>query len=89
MTLATYAKKCGVSREELEKDAYGLIPLMNTKGDTFTEDDVFHALEAFTDNYITYPIDTIVNRTGIPIEKINGITESNNSIYSLQEVLGN
>lgn len=69
MTLATYAKKCGVSREELEKDAYGLIPLMNTKGDTFTEDDVFHALEAFTDSYITYPIDTIVNRTGIPIEK--------------------
>lgn len=69
MTLATYAKKCGVSREELEADAYGLIPLMNTKGDTFTEDDVLHALEAFTDSYITYPIDTIVNRTGIPIEK--------------------
>ena len=69
MTLATYAKKCGVSREELEKDAYGLIPLMNTKGDAFTEDDVMHALEAFTDSYITYPIDTIVNRTGIPIEK--------------------
>lgn len=69
MTLATYAKKCGVSREELEKDAYGLIPLMNTKGDEFTEDDVLHALEAYTDSYITYPIDTIVNRTGIPIEK--------------------
>lgn len=69
MTLATYAKKCGVSREVLEKDAYGLIPLMNTKGDEFTEDDVLHALEAFSDSYITYPIDTIVNRTGIPIEK--------------------
>lgn len=69
MTLATYAKKCGVSREELERDAYGLIPLMNTKGDKFTEDDVMHALEAFSDSYITYPIDTIVNRTGIPIEK--------------------
>lgn len=69
MTLATYAKKCGVPREELEKDAYGLIPLMNTKGDAFTEDDVLHALEAYTDSYITYPINTIVNRTGIPIEK--------------------
>ena len=69
MTLATYAKKCGVSSEKLEEDAYGLIPLMNTKGDAFTEDDVLHALEAFTDSYITYPIDTIVNRTGIPIEK--------------------
>lgn len=69
MTLATYAKKCGVPQEELEKDAYGLIPLMNSRGDEFTEDDVLHALEAFTDSYITYPIDTIVNRTGIPIKK--------------------
>lgn len=69
MTLATYAKKCGVPKEELERDAYGLIPLMNTKGDEFTEDDVLHALEAYTDSYITYPIDTIVNRTGIPIQK--------------------
>lgn len=69
MTLATYAKKCGVPKEVLEKDAYGLIPLMNTKGDEFTEDDVLHALEAFSDSYITYPIDTIVNRTGIPIAK--------------------
>lgn len=69
MTLATYAKKCGVPRDVLEADAYGLIPLMNTKGDEFTEDDVLHALEAFTDSYITYPINTIVNRTGIPIEK--------------------
>lgn len=69
MTLATYAKKCGVPKETLEADAYGLIPLMNTKGDEFTEDDVLHALEAFTDSYITYPIHTIVNRTGIPIEK--------------------
>ncbi len=69
MTLATYAKKCGVSREVLESDAYGLIPLLNSRGDAFTEDDVLHALEAYTDSYITYPIDTIVNRTGIPIEK--------------------
>lgn len=69
MTLATYAVKCGISKEELEKDAYGLIPFMNTRGDKFTEGDVMHALEAFTESYITYPIKTIVNRTGIPIEK--------------------
>lgn len=69
MTLATYAKKCGVPRDELEKDAYGLIPLMNTKGDKFTEDDVLHALEAYTDSYITYPIKTIASRTGIKIER--------------------
>lgn len=69
MTLAAYAKKCDISREVLEKDAYGLIPLLNSRGDAFTEDDVLHALEAFSDSYITYPIDTIVNRTGIVIEK--------------------
>ena len=69
MTLATYAKKCGVPRDVLESDAYSLIPLMNTKGDEFTEDDVLHALEAYEDSYITYPIKTIVNRTGIPIER--------------------
>lgn len=69
MTLATYAKKCGIPRDELETDAYGLIPFMNSIGDEFTEDDVLHALEAYTDSYMTYPIDTIVNRTGIPIRK--------------------
>lgn len=69
MTLATYAVKCGISKEELEKDAYELIPFMNTRGDKFTEDDVMHALEAFTESYITYPIHTIVTRTGIPIVK--------------------
>lgn len=69
MTLATYAQKCGVPRETLENDAYGLIPFMNTRGDEFTEDDVLHALEAYTDSYITYPIDTIVVRTGIEIAK--------------------
>lgn len=69
MTLATYAKKCGVSRETLEADAYGLIPFMNTRGDAFTEDDVLHALEAFADSYFTYPIHTIVTRTGIPIKR--------------------
>lgn len=74
MTLATYAKKCDVSRETLEEDAYGLIPLMNTKGDAFTEDDVMKALEAYNDSYITYPIHAIEARTGIqlPRNKRNG-----------------
>lgn len=69
MTLATYAEKCGVPKDVLEKDAYELVPLLNAKGNKFTEDDVLHALEAYSDSYITYPIDTIVNRTGIKIEK--------------------
>lgn len=69
MTLCTYAKKCGVSREVLEKDAYGLIPFMNTLGSAFTEDDVLHALQAYDDSYITYPIKTIEERTDIKIER--------------------
>ena len=69
MALAAYAKKCGISRDNLEADAYGLIPLLNSKGDAFTEDDVLAALEAYNDSYITYPIDTIAARTGIPIQK--------------------
>lgn len=77
MTLATYAKKCGVSKETLEEDAYGLIPLMNTKGDEFTEDDVMKALEAYNDSYITYPIHAIEARTGIqlPRNKRNGLKQ--------------
>ena len=69
MTLCTYAKKCGVSHEVLEKDAYGLIPFMNTLGSEFTEDDVLHALQAYDDSYITYPIKTIEERTDIKIER--------------------
>jgi conserved domain protein len=69
MTLCTYAKKCGVSREVLEKDAYGLIPFMNSLGSAFTEDDVLHALQAYDDSYITYPIKTIEERTDIKIER--------------------
>lgn len=69
MTLCTYAKKCGVPRDVLEKDAYGLIPFMNTLGSSFTEDDVLHALLAYDDNYITYPIKTIEERTDIKINR--------------------
>ena len=70
MTLATYAKKCAIPLEQLEEDAFGLLDLLNERGkQPFTEDDIMHALESYNDSYITYPIDTIVNRTGISIEK--------------------
>lgn len=69
MTLCTYAKKCGVARDVLERDAYGLIPFMNTLGSEFTEDDVLHALQAYDDSYITYPIKTIEERTDIRIKR--------------------
>lgn len=70
MTLATYAKKCAIPLDQLEEDAFGLLDLLNERGkQPFTEDDIIHALESYNDSYITYPIDTIVNRTGISIEK--------------------
>ncbi|MCF0158781.1 MAG: hypothetical protein HUJ83_09745 [Veillonella sp.] len=69
MTLCTYAKKCGISRDVLEADAYGLIPFMNSLGSPFTEDDVLHALQAYDDSYITYPIETIEERTDIKIKR--------------------
>ena len=69
MTLASYAKKCGISYDELVSDSIGLIDFLNTRGDAFTIDDIMKALEAYNDDYITYPIDTIVARTDIKIEK--------------------
>lgn len=73
MILAIYAKKCGIDEEELEKDAYGLIDFMErltvSRDNHFTREDVLAALEMFNDNYITFPIDSIVNLTAIPIEK--------------------
>lgn len=73
MTLATYAVKCNIPREELEKDALDLLDFLESKtteqDNHFTEDDILAALDAYDDSYITYPIDTISHRTGIPIEK--------------------
>lgn len=71
--LAVYAKKCGVSREELEQDAFGLIKRMEelTKDEEnhFTREDVLAAIELYQDSYITFPIDTITQLTALPIEK--------------------
>lgn len=79
MTLATYAVKCGIPLEELEEDAYGLVDSLSSRGsEPFTTDDVLHALEAYNDSYITYPIHTIETRTGMRIErnKRNGRTQA-------------
>ena len=69
MTLATYAKKCAIPYEELVRDSIDLLPFLNSIGGEFTLEDTMHALEAYNDSYMTYPIDTIVNRTDIKIEK--------------------
>lgn len=72
-TLAVYAMKCGISREELETDAFGYIELLDSIGkredNPFTTNDVLKALEAYNASYVTYPVKTISDRTGIRIEK--------------------
>lgn len=73
MVLAVYAKKCGVSREELEADAFGLVSRLERltieDRNHFTREDVLAALEMYNDNYITFPIDSISKLTAIEIKK--------------------
>lgn len=73
MVLSVYARKCNIDYQELEKDAYDLFDLMESmtvrEDNHFTREDIMSALEMYNDNYITYPIDSIVQRTGIEIKK--------------------
>lgn len=71
MCLAIYGVKCGISFEEVKKDAYDLIPFLNSlKADEpFTESDVNSALECYDSNYVTFPRDEISKLTAIPIQQ--------------------
>jgi hypothetical protein len=73
MCLAIYAKKCGVSKEELESYAFSLVnefdKLTTRKDNKFTRADILAALEMYNDNYIRFPIKSISSLTNIPIEK--------------------
>lgn len=73
MMLAVYARKCGVSQEDLEEDAFRIMQyfedLTDNDNNHFDEADVMDALEAYNDRYITYPINSISYLTDIPIEK--------------------
>lgn len=73
MCLSIYAVKCGIPREEVEKDSFSLMQQFEllTKDDKnhFTEKDVLDALQIYEDDVFTYPINSIVNRSGIKIEK--------------------
>lgn len=73
MCLAIYAKKCGVSKEELEAAAFDLVDFLDSKSESqenrFTRADVLAALEMYNDNYIRFPINSISSLTSIPIEK--------------------
>lgn len=80
VALAAYARKCGIDREELERDAERLRVLLDERnpGNPFTDRDVSDALTAYRAGMVRYPIDEIVKRTDIPIEKNkrNGLKRS-------------
>ena len=77
--LAAYADKCGISEEELEEDAYGLVELYDTLTESpdnhFTADDVAAALDGYGDGVIhRHSTDGIRRRTQIQFQnnKRNG-----------------
>ena len=73
MCLAIYAKKCGLTKKELENDAFLLMPqldkLTSEDSNHFTKKDVLAALKAFDDKYLAFSIDNISKLTNIPIQK--------------------
>lgn len=74
MILCVYAIKCGISREELEKDCYSLMEnfdsISTTNDNRFTKKDLADALQAFEDKeLVTYTVDTISKRSEIQIVK--------------------
>jgi len=78
MVLAIYAKKCNVAYDELEKDAYELMPILSEKSpEPFTEVDVKSALKSYNEDYRMFPREYIEKLTAIsmPANKRNGRTQ--------------
>ena len=74
MILAIYAVKCDIPREELEDDCFYLMKIFEQRTDSstnhFTKKDVLSALQSFEDKDVyTYPLSSIINRSGIQIER--------------------
>lgn len=77
MTLAIYAKKCGIEEAELRQDAYSLLlpydKMSVEEVNRFTRDDVEAALSMFDEDYVTFPRDDIARLSGMtmPVNKRN------------------
>lgn len=75
MLLCIYAIKCDIDEEELCDDCYELMEIFDQltpagSENSFTEEDVEDALQSFYDKgLVTYPINSIANRSGLTIEK--------------------
>lgn len=61
MTLAIYARKCGIDEDELRKDAYSLLEQYDDMSEDeinrFTAHDIVCTLEMYNEDYITFPRD--------------------------------
>lgn len=59
MTLAIFAVKCDIGQEELERDAFGFLPMFDSitkePDEHFFEEDVMAALGAYAERYATFP----------------------------------
>jgi len=77
MTLAIYAKKCGIEEAELRQDAYSLLlpydEMSIEEVNRFTREDVEAALSMFNEDYVTFPRDDIARLSGMtmPVNKRN------------------
>lgn len=97
MCLAIYGAKCDVPFEKVEKDAYDLIPFMNSLKDDmpFTAEDVDVALECYDLRYCTFPRKDIEKISGIsiPANKRNGRKQKDhilvmNKMKEVKKLLG-
>lgn len=73
MCLAVYARKCNIEEDELRSDAAYFQEHFNSMGDKtgepFTWEEAEKALEAYNEDYVTFPRDTIERISAITIHK--------------------
>jgi DNA-binding phage protein len=71
MCLAIYGVKCDVPFEQVQQDAYELIPYLNdiNPDDPFKKQDCDAALECYDKRYCTFPIKDIEKLSNITIKK--------------------
>lgn len=71
MVLVIYAVKCDIPKKEVEKDLYELYEIVRKieHSNALTEYDIESALDTYDPSYHNFPIDVIVEKTGIRIDK--------------------
>lgn len=88
MVLAIIARKCGISRDQLEKDALSWVKpfdeLTTDSGNHFDEADALKAITAYDkQHFIFMKRETLVKLSGVPMEanKRNGRKQAQHMVY--------